>query len=68
VQIHVFYTDLDIFIFGTDTGNNWILKLRIRSDTERGLPDKYPDIWVGYGYPEFGYPFFFLHNNIVIKS
>jgi hypothetical protein len=29
-----------------------------RSDTERGLLGKYPDIRVRYGYPEFGYPFF----------
>jgi hypothetical protein len=36
---------------------------------ERVLPGKYPDIRVGYRYPEFGYPFFlFLHNNIIIKS
>jgi hypothetical protein len=38
------------------------------SDTEQELPRKYPDIRVGYGYPEFGYPFFLFLHNIVIKS
>jgi hypothetical protein len=31
---------------------------------EGELSGKYPDIRVGYGYPEFGYPFFFY--NIII--
>jgi hypothetical protein len=69
IRDHFSDTDTSIFIFGTDTGNTRIIHLWIRSDTERVLPSKYPDIRVGYGYPEFGYPFFlFLHNNIVIKS
>jgi hypothetical protein len=38
------------------------------SDTERGLPGKYLDIRVGYGYPEFGTLLFFFLYNIVIKS
>jgi hypothetical protein len=38
------------------------------SDTEQELPGKYPDIQVGYEYPEFGYPFFLFLHNIVIKS
>jgi hypothetical protein len=37
-------------------------------DTERGVPGRYPDIRVEYGYPEFGYPFFFFMHNIVITS
>jgi hypothetical protein len=38
------------------------------SDTERVLPGKYLNIRVGYGYPEFGYPFFLFLHKIVIKS
>jgi hypothetical protein len=38
-------------------GNTRIIQLRIRV-AYRVLPSKYPDIRVGYGYPEFGYPFF----------
>jgi hypothetical protein len=60
--------DLGIFIFGTDTGNTRIVQLRIRVGYGTRTTGKYPDIWVGYGYLEFGYPFFLFLHNIVIKS
>jgi hypothetical protein len=56
------------FIFGTNTGNSRILQLRIRVGYGARLPGKYPDIRVGYGYPEFRYLFFIFLHNIVIKS
>jgi hypothetical protein len=70
VQIPVFRIWIRAFLY-----SGWIRDIPgqcsfgFGSDTELILPGKYPDIRVGYGYPEFGYPFFlFLHNNIVIKS
>jgi hypothetical protein len=56
--------DLDIFVFGTDTGNTLIVHLRIRVGYGASTTRKYPDIRVGYEYLFF----LFLYNNIVIKS
>jgi hypothetical protein len=61
VQIPVFRIRIHIFLY-----SRWIqvipgyYSFRFRSDMERGLPSKYLDIRVRYGYPEFGYPFFFF--------
>jgi hypothetical protein len=60
IRDHFSDTGMGIFIFETDMGNTRIVQLRIQVDTERVLPDKYPDIRVGYGYSEFGYPFSFF--------
>jgi hypothetical protein len=61
VQIPIFSIRIRVFLY-----LGWIrvipgfYSFGFGSDTERGLPGKYPDIWVG--------PFFLFLHNIVIKS
>jgi hypothetical protein len=59
VQIAVFRTRIRVFLY---SGRIQVIpgycSFGFRSDTERVLPGKYPDIQVGYRYPEFGYLFF----------